>query len=716
MLGSVAFGALLSRRHLWIWPVTAAIVLAALGWFLHATIESRMKTDLASQLQTLLDADVKALELWLRSQEVTATAVANDHHVQQHAERLVELGDAHQDSALPLLQSPEMSELRQELAPVIEANKYKGWILVSPALRIVASQRNEQVGIQLPSSDVAAVREKVLNGRATVSSPRKSVSALPDRNGELKVGVATMFAWAPVRNGEETVIAALGLRIPPEQDFTNILGIGRAGTTGETYAVNRDGRLISDSRFEEGLRRIGLLKEDENSILNIEIRDPGVDLTKNNRTGKLPSELPLTRLAESLTRGESGYDVEGYRDYRGVDSVGAWKWLDEYDLGVGTEQDQAEALAPLYLLRKVFWGLFALVGAAAVAIFLFSVMIAYLNREARRAAVVARQLGQYTLDEKLGEGGMGVVYRAHHAMLQRPTAVKFLNAEATNERSIARFEREVRLTAKLTHPNTIAIYDYGRSPEGVFYYAMEYLEGINLEELVDRYGPQSEARTVAILKQVCGSLAEAHRHGLIHRDIKPANIMLTERGGIYDYVKLLDFGLVKAVDADQEAKLTAAGSLTGTPLYLSPEAIHNPESVDGRSDLYAVGAVGYFLLTGTPVFQGNSVLDIVQKHASHPPEQPSARLGQSVSPALESLILNCLAKRRDDRPKSADDLADALSQIVVDPPWTTKDAALWWEANKLAEQHHVDKFDTADSHQIGTVVGQEVKPQTPVAR
>jgi serine/threonine protein kinase len=322
------------------------------------------------------------------------------------------------------------------------------------------------------------------------------------------------------------------------------------------------------------------------------------------------------------------------------------------------------------------------------------------------------RLGQYTLDEKLGEGGMGVVYRGHHAMLHRPTAVKFLHAATTNPQSVARFEREVRLTSSLNHPNTIAIYDYGRTPEGIFYYAMEYLEGINLEELVRRFGPQPENRVVYLMQQICGSLAEAHRSGLIHRDIKPANIMLTERGGLYDFVKVLDFGLVKALDAERESKLTSAGSFTGTPLYLSPEAVKTPDDVDTRSDLYAVGAVGYYLLVGSPVFEGQSVLDIVQKHAFTAPVSPSERLGRPVCPQLEALILQCLAKKRDDRPASATELAEALGKVPVASPWTNDDARQWWAAKGFRTSIDGISVDTKQDVLLATLVNPEANVES----
>ena len=234
---------------------------------------------------------------------------------------------------------------------------------------------------------------------------------------------------------------------------------------------------------------------------------------------------------------------------------------------------------------------------------------------------------------------MGTVYRARHAFLKRPTAVKILDPDKVTEEAFARFEREVQLTSRLNHPNTIAVFDYGRNSDGVCYYAMEYLDGINLDDLIKDFGPLPESRVIEILRQICGSLAEAHDIGLIHRDIKPANVILSLRAGIPDFVKVLDFGLVKVVDESEEAKLTRANVTVGTPHYLSPEAVERPESVTPLSDLYAIGALGYFLLTGTTVFTGKTIMEICMKHVRTNPDPPSVRLGRPVSPVLEEIIL-----------------------------------------------------------------------------
>jgi eukaryotic-like serine/threonine-protein kinase len=255
-----------------------------------------------------------------------------------------------------------------------------------------------------------------------------------------------------------------------------------------------------------------------------------------------------------------------------------------------------------------------------------------------------------------------------------------LNLDLLSDKTAARFEREVQLTSGLTHPNTVVIFDYGRTPEGIFYYAMEYLEGINLDDLVTRYGPLPEARVTYILRQVCGSLAEAHATGLVHRDVKPANIVLTCRGGLHDFVKVLDFGLVKTLDGQETVHRSSSNNLAGTPLYLSPEAVNHPDQIDARADVYAIGAVGYFLLTGSPVFQGASVMDICLKHVREAPQPPSARCGRPVSPVFEALLLRCLAKDPTDRPADAADLLRQLDVCPVEGDWTAEDAAAWWES------------------------------------
>jgi serine/threonine-protein kinase len=329
-------------------------------------------------------------------------------------------------------------------------------------------------------------------------------------------------------------------------------------------------------------------------------------------------------------------------------------------------------------------GVFGLAFVAVTAV--TSSVIYGLRREAR----AARRLGQYELNRKIGEGGMGIVYEATHVMLRRPTALKLLPIEKAGQETVSRFEREVRQTSRLEHPNSVYIFDYGRTPEGQFYYAMEYLDGFDLKELVAHEGPLGEARTCLVLRQAARALAEAHAKGLVHRDIKPSNIMLCSRGQVPDTVKVLDFGLVKAVDdGGGDDLLTRAGTIVGTPHYMAPETLRNTVDIGPEADVYALGAVGYFLLTGRHVFEGESVVEVCAKHLKDPPRPPSEYREEPVDPELESLILRCLEKDPADRFASGAGLADALESLEI-PGWGRVEASRWWQAHGPALQRPED--------------------------
>ncbi len=315
----------------------------------------------------------------------------------------------------------------------------------------------------------------------------------------------------------------------------------------------------------------------------------------------------------------------------------------------------------------------------------------------RREAFDAKKVGVYSLKRLLGSGGMGEVYLAEHQLLKRPCAVKLIRPDrAGDAAAIARFESEVQSTARLTHPNTVEIYDYGVTEHGVFFYVMEFLPGLSLQEIVDRTGPMPPARVVYLLRQVCSALAEAHRTGLIHRDIKPGNIFAAERGGLYDFAKLLDFGLVKSTGfGDSDVHVTREGIVLGSPLYSAPETAMGNFEVDARTDIYSLGATAYFLLTGRPVFPGDKALQIVFAHARESPT-PLSQFRQDVPSELESIVLKCLAKSPGDRYQTASELESALSESIAGDGWDTHAAERWWResadftARRLAER--VDEY------------------------
>jgi serine/threonine protein kinase len=320
--------------------------------------------------------------------------------------------------------------------------------------------------------------------------------------------------------------------------------------------------------------------------------------------------------------------------------------------------------------------------SAAVAVVL-SRLVHQMNVEAEKG----HEMGSYHLEELLGRGGMGEVWRASHRLLARSAAIKLIRPESfgsDGRELVRRFEREARATAALRSPHTVDIYDFGTTEDGTFYYVMELLEGFDLETLVSRFGPLPPERSVHILIQACHSLAEAHQGGLIHRDVKPANIYVCRYGLDWDFVKLLDFGLVKNAQFPTSGgrPLTVAGVIAGTPGYISPEmGLGNPD-VDWRTDIYALGCVGYWLLTGKPVFDsGTSPMQALLDHIQKSPEAPSARAGGPIPPELDLILLQCLRKDPNERFQTMQELAESLKRVVLESPWTQERARLWWLDN-----------------------------------
>ncbi len=648
--------------------------MGAVGWWAQSTVEGAVKRQVGEQLSTLLNAEVAALTLWSDIEKSEAQRFALDPVILGTIVDLLRVAADPDGGPSAVLASRELAAFREVMDASSIRSTVRGYGVVDLSGRIVAAKNDAAIGRRVGTS-VAEWFDRIVAGETAIFGPVEYPVAEGERDS--LVLRPAIFVAAPVRNSRNDVIAALVMRYSPADEFSGLLHLAQFGASGESYAFNSSGVMITESRFTDQLQEVGLVEDgpDASSILAIEIRNPGGNLLLGHQPDLPRAALPYTRMAAAAIAGIDGVDVEGYLDYRGVPVVGAWRWLPDYGFGVAMEVDVQEAYETLYVVRQGFWALVALLMLGAVGIFFYNFLFQDMSNRMRKA----ERLGQYTLEEKIGEGGMGSVYKAKHAMLRRPTAIKLIKEGQVKPETLVRFEREVQLTSQLANPNTVAIYDYGRTPEGVFYYAMEYLPGITLDNLVLNDGPQPERRVVHILRQICSSLAEAHARGMIHRDIKPANIMLLERGGLYDVIKVLDFGLVKDITSGDQ-NVTAMNTVPGTPHFLSPEAIQHPDAIDARSDLYAVGAVGYFLLTGSFVFSGTSAIEVLGKQVNDTPEDPSERLGRSLDPYLEGLILQCLAKDPADRPADAGVLLEALSSGYQSPigTWTQKEAAVWW--------------------------------------
>jgi tRNA A-37 threonylcarbamoyl transferase component Bud32 len=663
-------------RQLWIWPLCGALIIGCVGYWVRSRVEATTRAELASRLETVLRADIAALRLWLTEREYDAKSFATDTRIRDAVEQLAEMERNPDTSPSTLANASAAKLLRTQLQPLVEVQHYLDYVIISPDKRIIASPHPRLVGVHAPRT-YDLFLDRALAGELSASRPfARELTQSQRAEGP------TMFVAAPVRLTNGAIIAVLGLRMKPEKEFSQIFSVARMGETGETYAFDRRGMMLTATRFDSTLKTLGLIPpgRENTAILNLKLLDPESVLVAGEKPLKPREELALTRMALSATTGNDGVDVEGYRNYRGMQVVGAWAWLREFGMGVATEVSAEEAFHTLYVLRKVFLVLFILLVLSGIGLFAFTLLVDRLQRSVRRSAIAARRLGQYVLVQEIGRGANGMVYRARHSLLRRQVAIKLLSPDTTNEATAARFEHEVQMTSQLTHPNTVSIYDYGRTPEGLFYYAMEYLGGIDLDQLVRQFGPLPEGRVIYILRQVCGSLAEAHRAGLIHRDIKPANIVLTRRGGVCDVVKVLDFGLVKALNVGS-GKGLATNAIVGTPHFMPPEAVNKPASVDGRSDLYSLGAVGYWLLTGKTLFAHHDAEVLMHNQVETNPASIGDALGRKISPDLEALIMKCLSKPCDQRPETAEALDAALAHCVSSGTWTTDDAEAWWGKN-----------------------------------
>lgn len=672
------------RRGLLAWAAGLIGLFAAIGWITHEAIELSLKEILAKNLSAVIETDIAALTIWMENEKQGARLWAGRAIAAAEAARLAAIAASNPEPREALLASPDQAALRR----IFEANRAeengisgkeenRGFFVADRTGCVLAASDPDDVGRRMNGPGMAMLA-RIFEQQAHISHPFWDGGLF--QGAPVRVGIPRMIAAAAVKDEQGAALAALAIVLDPQEDFSRILSIARIGETGNTYAFDKHGVLLSDSRFEPELRRIGLLPDtdDAQSTLNIEIRDPGGDLTRGYVPRRPRAEQPLTRMAASAATGASGMDLAGYRDFRGVKVVGAWRWLPEYELGVATEVSLAEALRVIRPLTAAYWFLFGLLGLTALG----GIAGNWITRRFRRRIGENLRIDRYTLETKLGEGGAGEVYRARHLWLRRPTAIKLLRSDKVNAETLARFEREVQLTSLLTHPNTIEIYDFGHTAEGIFYYVMEYLDGITLARLIEIEGAVAPERTAHILRQVCASLQEAHSIGLIHRDIKPLNILLCRMGGEPDFVKVLDFGLAREIELPEDQSLTSPQIIHGTPLYIAPERLRDPKNIDLRCDIYSLGAVGYNLLTGKDLYRGASALELSHHTLHSAVPRPSENSALAIPPELDQLIVDCLAKDPADRPASAREAMHRMDAIAFATPWDWDHARQWWERHE----------------------------------
>jgi serine/threonine-protein kinase len=618
------------------WATAVLVVSAllfALGYWTYRAVESSLRELRTATLESTLEAQVKALAIWVENHKADIRRVARDTEVRAQVEALV--GIAARPGVTPdeYCGAPGRRPLVAHLTAALEEAGAVAFDVIDSSGRIVASRFREYCGLQLSKASPLAA---VFRGETRFVRPYRDDERLESAAKALPLQRPLTWIETPVLDSAGKIIAVLAFGEYADGQFAGILAAGRTGETGETYAFDRRNAVLSPVRFADGAAR--------------------------------------TPLGVRAAAAEQGVLLEPYPSYHGGEVIGAWRWLPEYDMGLAVEVGAAEAYAPLRYLNIAFGVVF---GALVISVFA-ALGTALSVVRLRRQMGGGRKLGAYQLGEKIGEGGVATVYRARHDLLKRPTAVKLLKPARATDEMIARFEREVQHASSLTHPNTVEIFDFGRTRDGLFYYAMEYLDGLTLSEVLARQNPIPVSRTVHLMKQVCAALAEAHGKGVVHRDIKPENIMACRYGGVYDHVKILDFGLVKQVQEKHSRDLTRSLRILGTPLYMAPERLRNPADVDARVDIYAVGAVAFLMLSGKKVFDATDDLELTSHILNDEAPRVSSVAPQPIPVELDLLVQSCLEKKRELRPQRVADLAEAFDALSLDHRWTQREAEAWW--------------------------------------
>ncbi len=644
-------------------------------------------------LAAMRDAEVQGLEIWMEQRVTSAERWANQPAVRETVARLV----VHRDPSgarPPRCDSSDSQLILSALQAGLHERGFITYEIIDRNGTILASRFPEYCGLRAQLATFFARIEASFSGKSVFVKPMLEKDRLANAPLGRFGGPLVWFA-VPVRAADGVVIAILALGEPAGTRFSTVLGPPGIGATDEAYAFDDQAVMLTESRHLDKLREASVLKDptQPRTTLNVELRDPGGNLLEGFRAEDEFSAWRRTRLALLAIAAKSkpsGADRHGvlldpYRNYRGVEVIGAWRWLERYGMGVALEIEAEEGYAPLRTLDRAF----AIVLGIAIAIAI-GVLVSFVGawRDRLRFGTL-RRVGRYTLLRELGEGGMARVYLGRHALLKRPIAIKILKRQATDE-LLKRFQREVQFASQLAHSNTVDIYDYGHTSAGEFYYVMEYVDGITLSEMVMREGPLPVGRIIYFVRQICSALNRAHQQGLIHRDIKPENIMACVRGGEHDVIKILDFGLVKSLNDDVTRDITrSVVHVLGTPVYMSPERFANPATADVRADIYSVGAVAYLLAAGRRLFDGVSGGDLQFQVLHTLPSPPSQVRGSNLPAPLEQLILSCLAKKPGDRPQTVQTLLDQLRDLALEFPWSHREAESWWQDYDRSKQDAV---------------------------
>ncbi len=656
----------------WLW-LAAVLPTALIGWWTYAKVAASLQAAVTKELAGIANSVTISTKSFLNDRAQLVESWSRQPAIRHAIIELAEL--SRQADAVDLLKTAEQTDLikqqLQELSGIADV-KFVVWNREGTVLSSWLEDRAD-VGSQVAPSGAANL-VRVFRGERVLSGPERLFDT---GNGFIPETTAPVMAnMVPIRNDDGDVVAALLVRgINTFEQFDQLFREASQADGLDAYAVDRRGVMVTGSPKAISLAtRVSLELKPEDVAAKLRVSDPGMEARPENIGTIRRTALPLTLSAAGATTGQSGERIEPYNNYAGIPVTGAWRWNADWQLGIIVEREYEIAFAPARIVRVGFLLLAVLLTITALA------AATQIAKQSARAHAAIHPLGRYEVLGELGSGGMGVVIRARHRQLGRDVALKVLREDRQHREDRLRFDREAKLAASLSSPHSVTIYDYGRS-DGEAFCVMEFLRGITLYDVVARDGPQPFGRVLFILRQICESLNEAHKLGLLHRDIKPQNVMLSLDPSVGDWTVVFDFGLAKSVQPEAGAYQTSETVWAGTPMYMAPERYREPAGMDPRSDIYSIGCIAYFLMSGRPPYIECDPESLFALVLSEEPISMAVHRDAPVPEELVNLVRKCMAKSADDRFASVADLAAVVDELRNNFPWTADQAQQWWKSH-----------------------------------
>jgi hypothetical protein len=679
--------------------VAATLLLYGFSAYLHWELYKQTRDETKIGLESMAEQKAVLLVQWVRGNELRLDDWGKQRELQQCVQslntRLQDANNKPQDRKESLATAPEHATIKRfldnlvqnrsaaprkksdQIEPAVSDLKFAIW---NRSMILISDWQYENPDVDLGgiATPIGAsfLMQAFDTQKTTVELPRPTADTI-SKEYPLEANGQYLMFFVPIFSPQDPSEVMAVMMVRSELFLADLQALISASVHSESncYLLDDRGSIATHARDLDQLEKLPVFAE--NRVVHgthvMEARDPGGDLLAGFIPRTAQEEWAWTKPGKTVSLSKNGSDMEGYRDYRGKNVVGAWHWIEPLQRLLVLELPKETAYKTLGFIDRAFRIVYSIPLAVALVLGLLS-----LRRSFTKMDLTNKSIGAYKLKEKIGEGGLGIVYKAEHLLLGRTAAIKLIKEPFANAGAMRRFEREVRLAARLSHPNTVSIYDFGVSTNGLPYCAMELVEGVNLAYFIG-YDPSISAdRCVWLLRQICGAIEEAHESGLIHRDIKPQNIMVCQRGQLCDLVKVVDFGLAKTMADNVSRDVTATRVLIGTPGFIAPERLETPWIADPRIDIFAFGVLGVYLLSCKVPVLGATHQSLLQQ----------LQLGRfrdlcadKYFSSLVALLACCMAPDPVDRPRSMSEVGTRLESIASFLPWNENLAERWWRDN-----------------------------------